>query len=403
MIRNKITLQMFIALVCLPIILIACSQPEPISQVTPVPEGVEIINIDEGQVITSEISQQKVFDQCESSSSFKAEIRFSQSSGQELQNDLVFKGNVSSEIGLSEIAKVQLGSAIEKRFTNRSTSGQSHDEGVAIEVPAHTKQEYTIVWQEIRRDGEVEYIEDGETYTANYSYRIGVELSSSTVVDLDCSGQETPKITNPTPTQISEPPPTSIIQPTSQPTIQDNSCPPIGDPDAIFSGSLTLLGDTIPAVGTGVFSNAVRPPGTKPSEYKYVRNALTNLCVQIISPGALVDSSSDRQCTTSNYTTNRLWVGTALAGTSLDVRKANDLEFVTIGRIDIPPPDARSYLIEYSLEVEDEICIVAPIGTTIGKLREDGGYHMFWGRDLQAFTDSWCILLEDDGSQHYCN
>lgn len=247
MIRDKITLQTFIALVCLPIILIACSQkePEPISQVTSVPEGVEITNIDEGQIITSEISQQKVFDQCESSSPFKAEIRFSQSSGQESQNDLVFKGNISGEIGLSEIAKVQLGGAIEKRFTNTSTSGQAHDEGVAIEVPAHTKQEYTIVWQEIRRDGKVDYIEDGETYTVNYSYRIGVELSSSTVIDLECPGQETPKITNPTP--IPTYPPPTQIKPTNTPqpmaTIGPTAIPQNSDLDVgqyYSQGSISL-------------------------------------------------------------------------------------------------------------------------------------------------------------------
>lgn len=226
MIRDKITLQKFIALICLPIILIACSpEPEPISQVTLVPEGVEIISIDEGQIVISEISQQKIFDQCESSSPFKAEVRFSQSSGQESQNDLVFKGNISGEIGLSEIAKVQVGSAIEKRFTNTNTSGQAHDEGVAIEVPAHTKQEYTIVWQEIRRDGKVEYIEDGETATVDYSYRIGVELSSSTVVDLECPEQE---ILEKTENPILTPNPTSTPYPTAtqlSPTITNTPVP----------------------------------------------------------------------------------------------------------------------------------------------------------------------------------
>lgn len=220
MIRNKITLQVFIALAYLSITLVACSQkePEPISQATPIPEGVEVVSIDEGQVVTSEISQQKKFNQCESASSFKAEIRFSQSSEQESQNDLIFKGNVGGEIGLSEIAKVQLGSAIEKRLTNINTSGQAHDESVVIEVPAYTKQEYTIIWQEIRRDGKVEYIEGGETHIASYSYRVGVEFSSSTVIDLECSGKETPRITTPTPMPTYTPYPTYTHSAQTEPT-----------------------------------------------------------------------------------------------------------------------------------------------------------------------------------------
>lgn len=180
-------------------------------------------------------------------------------------------------------------------------------------------------------------------------------------------------------------------------------CPPVGSSNAIFVEGLTEFGDAIPSVGTGVFSNVVRPFGTKPSEYTYVKDALTNLCVQTISPGSLLDRSSDRQCKISDYTTNRLWVGTVLAGTSIYVKETGSLEFREIGRIDIPVSDTRSYVIEYNLEVGDEVCIVSPRGTTMGELFDRGGYHLFWGRDLQVFTDSWCTLLENDGSRHYCN
>jgi hypothetical protein len=180
-------------------------------------------------------------------------------------------------------------------------------------------------------------------------------------------------------------------------------CPPTGSSNAVFSGDLAAFGNEIPSVGTGVFSSVVRPFGTKPSKYTYVKDALDNLCVQLISPGFLLDRSSDRQCKVSDYTTNRFWVGSVLAGTSIHVKKTGSLEFIEIGRIDLPASDARSYVVEYNLGVGDEICIVAPTGTSMGELVNRGGYHMFWGRDLQVLTDSWCILLENDSSRHYCN
>lgn len=178
-------------LVSLCIALLSCT-PEAspsLSRSTPVPAGVEVIGIDEGEVVTARIVQKKVFDQCQSASVLNAQIRFSQSSGQESQEDLILKASGAGEVGLSPVAKVKVGSAIEARFSNSRTSNQAHNEAVTIEVPPNTRQEYTIVWQETRREGEVEYLEDGVTHIAGYSYRIGMELSSSTVVDLACDDQ----------------------------------------------------------------------------------------------------------------------------------------------------------------------------------------------------------------------
>jgi len=207
-------------------------QPESISQSTPVPSGVEVINITDEETVTSEITQHKTFNQCDSASPFKARIQFSQSSGQETQRELILGASLGGEAGVSELAKVTIEGKIEQHFAASRSSQQGHEESVEIEVPSRTQQEYTIVWRESRREGTVQYIEDGESKTVNYSYRIGLELVAATGRDLPCPGQETSETTA-MPTQMSQPTYTpdpmatsTLVPPTPTPAPTDTPVPP---------------------------------------------------------------------------------------------------------------------------------------------------------------------------------
>jgi hypothetical protein len=218
-----------ISLVILLMLTTACTpRPESISQVTSPPANVTVTNISEGEAISSEITQHKTFNQCDSASSFSAEIRFGDSSSQGSQQALVLKGVIGGEIGVSQLAKIALEGAIEQHFSSSLARGQEHQESVIIEIPNRTQQEYTIVWRESRREGTIQYIENGETNSVNYSYRIGLELVSARGQDLPCPGQ-TPEATTlfptntpyptytPHPTYTPFPEPTNFLLPSATP------------------------------------------------------------------------------------------------------------------------------------------------------------------------------------------
>lgn len=218
----------------------SCSpQPTLISQITPVPSGVSITSVTEANTVTSEITQHKSFNQCDSASPFKAQIQFGDTSGQTSQQELVIKGTISGEAGLSEIAKLTLEGAIEQHFASSSSRSQGHQEGVAIEVPPHIQQEYTIVWRDTRREGTVEYKENGEAKTVNYSYRIGLELVSATGKDVLCPGQ--PAKAAPTQGNIAITSPTYTPEPQVPST--STSVPPTTSPTQILASGNTAYGD----------------------------------------------------------------------------------------------------------------------------------------------------------------
>ena len=146
-----------------------------------------MIDITEEETIQNSITQQKTFNQC-SKGCIEAQIRFGQASGEEITQEL----ELGADVGISEAAQVKLRGDIKKRISSQVT----HDEGVTINVPSHAWQEYTIVWQEIRREGTVHYRENGELKTADYSYRIGLEFVSSSSKDLPCPGQTEAMPTN---------------------------------------------------------------------------------------------------------------------------------------------------------------------------------------------------------------
>lgn len=175
-------------------ILNACTPSTTVVEVTRSTSDVvdlSVVNIAEIQTVTSQISQVKTFDQCASASPLKARIQFSSSNSQSSQRELVLTAGAGGQLGLTPAIAAQIEAAIEQHFISSGLSSGGHQEEVEIEVPARSRQEYSIIWQESRREGTVDYIENGETKTVSYSYRIGLELNSSTVRDLLCPGQST--------------------------------------------------------------------------------------------------------------------------------------------------------------------------------------------------------------------
>jgi hypothetical protein len=165
----------------------AACQPSPVS--TPSAD-VQVTDVTENDLVTGEINQTKTFDQCGSSSIFKTEVQFSDNSAKTNQSQLVLGAEITGGATLPSALKLEIKGSIEKHFSETLQQGQGHFESVSIEVPAYTKQEYTITWQETRRTGTVEYVENGGTKSIAYSYRVGLELISASGKDLPCSTPE---------------------------------------------------------------------------------------------------------------------------------------------------------------------------------------------------------------------
>ncbi len=179
-------------------VLTSCS-----SDATPtMSENVQVTNIIENETVTGLITQTKTFNQCDSSSIFKTEIQFSDSTAQTNQQQLVLGAAVTGGGDVSGFVKLEIKGSVEKHFSETSQQGQGHVESAAIEVPPHTQQEYTITWEESRRNGTVEYIENGQAKQVEYSYRIGLQLVSTTGKDIQCpensSNSPTEEIATPT-------------------------------------------------------------------------------------------------------------------------------------------------------------------------------------------------------------
>lgn len=206
-------------------LLFACSpNPPPMSENTQNPPGVEVTRIEESKTTHSEITQTKIFDQCESLSPIKAQISFGEMSEKGVQEELVLGANLGGEIGVSSMAKITLEGSIENHFSSTEKRGQTHQEFVSIEVPSKSHQEYSIVWRETRRDGKIYYKENGVDKSIDFSYRIGLELISTHVKDLYCQTdtadlQPTPTQTLTSETPTEKPEETVLIEPTPQPRI----------------------------------------------------------------------------------------------------------------------------------------------------------------------------------------
>lgn len=198
------------------VLLAACEPPPP----TPIAqEIIQITQISSDNIVTGQIVQTKTFDRCNAAGDFAAEVKFGESSSETTQKALTLTVGTGAEADIPAVAKAKVEAAVEEHFSFASETVKSHEEGVKIEVPAHTRQEYTIVWKETRDEGTVEYTVNGDPKIANYSYRVGLEFETAIGRDIDWSLPTT----TPMPTSTPESP-TVLITATPQPKTLMESC-----------------------------------------------------------------------------------------------------------------------------------------------------------------------------------
>ena len=200
---GKITLR-YLEILMVAAFLVACtSAPETPNLTT----KIEVVNIIENELVVGQIEQKKTFDQCQSSSPLNATIQFSETTGKTSQKSLTLTGSGGMEVGLDKVGELKIEGSVQEYFSVTKEESQGVLQSISIQVPARTRQEYTIIWQETRRTGTIEYMENGERKFIDFSLRTSVELASSLVKDIDCNfPTETPIPTyTPAPTITPEP------------------------------------------------------------------------------------------------------------------------------------------------------------------------------------------------------
>ena len=133
------------------------------SDATPTqPVDIQVTKVTENELVYGEVEQNKLFDQCASSSIFKTNIQFSDSSAQSNQKQLVLGAEITGGVELSPAVKVEISGFVEQHFSETKEQAKAHfDKAPTLKSLLNTKQEYTIIWRETRRNGTVEYIENG--------------------------------------------------------------------------------------------------------------------------------------------------------------------------------------------------------------------------------------------------
>ncbi len=172
---------LFPALSVILLLLTAC-----VPAATEVPAAVTVENIAEESITTGQITTTKTIDQCNATSEIQQAVQFSDSSSQTSQQELTLSATVGGDVGLDAVAQLTLQSAIKQRYVNTTSNTNGSSETVTLTIPAKTKQKYTIIWQETRREGTIQYKENGAAKTSHYSIRTGLNLISSIGQDLIC-------------------------------------------------------------------------------------------------------------------------------------------------------------------------------------------------------------------------
>jgi len=185
---------------------------------TPTPfsaTNIQNINITESNTTSGQITQTRLFNQCDAAGPITVTVQFSQNNSQSTQKELIISGG--GDVGVAipgDIVSAKLQGAITDHFAVVRASGSGYQESVQITIPDHVQQEYTLVWRETRSEGIVNYTENGAAKFANYSYRVGLTLLSSVARKIDCSIQVTE---TPTLIPVTE---TPLPQPTSAPVVK---------------------------------------------------------------------------------------------------------------------------------------------------------------------------------------
>lgn len=167
-----------------------------------------------------------------------------------------------------------------------------------------------------------------------------------------------------------------------------------------MNSSLVTSGESLYTVGSGVFTNVIRPSGYTPTELETVTDLYQHYpCIQYIVESTPVLQGTNDRCIVSRYHTNRIWFGIPVAGTSIIVKKANETDYLEIGHLDLPSQDTMAYVLEYELNPNDEICVR-------GISEPPTNFHLRFGPDLEHHIQSWCLVLNDTVDPpiyNYCN
>jgi hypothetical protein len=165
------------------VLLVACqpASPTAIDQ-----DHIEVKSITSNDTLTGQIIQTKTFNRCNAAGAFAAEVKFGETSSETTQKELIFSVGAGAEADIPTGPKAKIEAALEQHFATIKQNMNSHEEKVIIEVPAHTRQEYTIIWRETRREGTVEYTVNSQLQKVNYSYRVGLEFVSAEGNDIEC-------------------------------------------------------------------------------------------------------------------------------------------------------------------------------------------------------------------------
>lgn len=303
--KNKIgNLPVFLFLV----LLVACAPATPASTTQ-----VVVTKITESDLVEGQITQTKAFNQCDSANPIKLEIQFGDNVSETSQQELVLGGKIAGGADIPTIAKLEIEGSLEQHFASSKSSGSNHQESVGIEIPAFTRQEYTIVWKETRREGTVEYTEDGEAKVTDFSYRIGLEFFASSVKNIDCSlPTETPLPVVPTASPVSETPSTLPAGALDEGCINPQFWTPISDE----AGSASpILNGCYSIENSGIFAD---PQGTLHLYKRDQKNAEM--------AGIYTDIPTNYSIIEFNIYVNSMYIADALlpAYVSFTVAPAND-------------------------------------------------------------------------------
>jgi len=253
-----------LSIIMLVVLLTACGKS---TTETPIPSTtIQVLNITENDIEIGQITQTKSFNQCEADGPISATIQFSESSGQTSQKALTLSGTSGIQVGLEKVAEIKLEGAVEEHFSVTRDESHGTSESISFQVPARTRQEYTIIWKEIRRTGTIEYLENGENKYINFSYRTGVEFESSSVRNIDCSlPTETPVPTFTPPPTVTEPATTKEPTATPKPEpiaiaegcIDSQTWTPISSSEENFSNVTTRTNGCYSMESLGMFADSL--------------------------------------------------------------------------------------------------------------------------------------------------
>jgi hypothetical protein len=178
------------------IIISACSP----SGATPEEQGdVAVTEITDAEIV-DEIVQTRLYNQCDSPNPLKVRMQFSESISEAKQSELTLAGKVGGEVNISPVVKAQLEASVQQKFASIYTAENGYQLTFDFEVPAQTHQEFTLIWRETRREGAINYQENGEEKSADFSYRVGLDFVASNTNDVGCLEMPTASaISSPTP------------------------------------------------------------------------------------------------------------------------------------------------------------------------------------------------------------